>query len=64
MTVHTMPCPHCNGTGLVARPVAMLAEGDHVRRYLDGMPHIGQETCSKCGGGGAVPLDPKTIQET
>lgn len=56
-----IPCPNCIGTGLVARPVAPIAEGDHVRRYVDSM--FGQEVCTRCGGGGVVALDPKDVSE-
>lgn len=55
---HYEPCVLCTGTGRVARAVADAAEHNHVKRYLQGMPHYGEEICSKCGGGGAVLVKP------
>lgn len=59
-------CPSCGGSGLIARPVSTLADNDHVKRYLGGMPGKGQELCFKCGGSGVVPGDPdySHVQET
>lgn len=60
---HTKSCPNCAGSGLVSRPVAALAENAHVQRYLTGMPHAGQETCSKCGGSGGVLMRPEDVPD-
>lgn len=59
----TVACTVCVGSGLVAKPHRERAPGDHVGRYVFGMPHAGDETCTRCGGSGRVPLDPSTVQE-
>lgn len=65
MTVQplTKPCVVCLGTGLLPRPTIPLAEGDHTRRYVQNMPFAQQETCSRCGGTGVVPLEPTDVKE-
>lgn len=63
-TPHTKPCPACSGTGLVARAVSPLAEGDHVGGYLrSGMPEYGQELCGRCNGSGVVPISASDVVE-
>lgn len=60
---NTKTCPACAGSGCVPRVVSPLADDEHVRRYLQGMPYYGQEVCSACGGSGCVPLKPEDVKE-
>ena len=53
-----VPCLTCGGTGLVERPVQEAAShGEWVAHMFK------EELCSKCNGGGKLPLDYATVKE-
>jgi len=55
----SVTCLPCAGTGLTDRPVLeALMHGNWVSHLF------AKEICSRCGGSGKVPLDPRAVKET
>jgi DnaJ-class molecular chaperone len=51
-------CPICNGQGIVPRERRKMANGEY-----DPADFRRHDICLKCGGGGQVPTNPRTIEE-